>query len=92
MLNGIVDLSLRYKLLVLLGFVLLTFFGVRAVLTVPVDAFPDVTPNQVNIYTESPGLAAEDVEKLLTAPIETAMAGLSGAEEIRAESLLGLAP
>ena len=38
MLNGIVDLSLRYKLLVLLGFVLLTFFGVRAVLTVPVDA------------------------------------------------------
>jgi cobalt-zinc-cadmium resistance protein CzcA len=90
MLNGIVDLSLRYKLLVLLGFVLLTVFGVRAVLTVPVDAFPDVTPNQVNIYTESPGLAAEDVEKLLTAPIETAMAGLSGVEQIRSVSLFGL--
>lgn len=90
MLNGIVDLSLRYKLLVLLGFVLLTFFGVRAVLTVPVDAFPDVTPNQVNIYTESPGLAAEDVEKLLTAPIESAMAGLSGVEQIRSVSLFGL--
>ena len=90
MLNGIVDLSLRYKLLVLLGFVLLTFFGVRAVLTVPVDAFPDVTPNQVNIYTESPGLAAEDVEKLLTAPIEAAMAGLSGVEQIRSVSLFGL--
>ena len=90
MLNGIVDLSLRYKLLVLLGFVLLTFFGVRAVLTVPVDAFPDVTPNQVNIYTESPGLAAEDVEKLLTAPLETAMAGLSGVEQIRSVSLFGL--
>lgn len=90
MLNGIVDLSLRYKLLVVLGFVLLTFFGVRAVLTVPVDAFPDVTPNQVNIYTESPGLAAEDVEKLLTAPIEAAMAGLSGVEQIRSVSLFGL--
>ncbi|MDK9704744.1 MAG: CusA/CzcA family heavy metal efflux RND transporter [Sulfuritalea sp.] len=90
MLNGIVDLSLRYKLLVLLGFLLLTFFGVRAVLTVPVDAFPDVTPNQVNIYTESPGLAAEDVEKLLTAPIESAMAGLSGVEQIRSVSLFGL--
>jgi cobalt-zinc-cadmium resistance protein CzcA len=90
MLNGIVDLALRYKLLVLLGFVLLTVFGVRAVLTVPVDAFPDVTPNQVNIYTESPGLAAEDVEKLLTAPIETAMAGLSGVEQIRSVSLFGL--
>ena len=90
MLNGLVDLSLRYKLLVLLGFVLLTVFGVRAVLTVPVDAFPDVTPNQVNIYTESPGLAAEDVEKLLTAPLETAMAGLSGVEQIRSVSLFGL--
>jgi cobalt-zinc-cadmium resistance protein CzcA len=60
------------------AFALVAFFGVRALLTVPVDAFPDVTPNQVNVYTESPGLAAEDVEKLLTTPIETAMAGLPG--------------
>src|SRR4029077_12494506 len=57
---------------------------------VPVDAFPDVTPVQVNIYTESPGLAAEDVETLLTAPIETAMAGLPGIEQIRSVSLFGL--
>jgi cobalt-zinc-cadmium resistance protein CzcA len=90
MLNHIVDLSLRYKLLVLLGFALVIFFGARAWLTVPVDAFPDVTPNQVNVYTESPGLAAEDVEKLLTAPIETAMAGLPGVEQIRSVSLFGL--
>ena len=90
MLNHIVDLSLRYKLLVLLGFALVVFFGARAWLTVPVDAFPDVTPNQVNVYTESPGLAAEDVEKLLTAPIETAMAGLPGVEQIRSVSLFGL--
>ncbi|MFW5398025.1 MAG: cobalt-zinc-cadmium resistance protein CzcA [Candidatus Accumulibacter regalis] len=90
MLNRIVDFSLRYKLLVLLAFALLAFFGVRAFLTVPVDAFPDVTPNQVNVYTESPGLAAEDVEQLLTAPIETAMAGLPGVEQIRSVSLFGL--
>jgi cobalt-zinc-cadmium resistance protein CzcA len=90
MLNKIVDLSLRYKLLVLVGFVLLVVFGVRAWLQIPVDAFPDVTPNQVNVYTESPGLAAEDVEKLLTFPIETAMAGLAGVEEIRSVSLFGL--
>ena len=56
----------------------------------PVDAFPDVTPIQVNVYTESPGLAAEDVEKLLTFPMETAMAGLPGVEEIRSVSLFGL--
>lgn len=62
----------------------------RAYRLVPVDAFPDVTPVQVNIYTESPGLAAEDVETLLTMPIETAMAGLPGIEKIRSMSLFEL--
>ena len=90
MLNSIVDASLRYKVLVLAGFLLIVVFGVQALRTVPVDAFPDVTPIQVNIYTESPGLAAEDVEKLLTFPVETAMAGLPGVEEIRSVSLFGL--
>ena len=90
MLNSIVDLSLRYKVLVLLGFLLVVVFGVQAFRTVPVDAFPDVTPVQVNIYTESPGVAAEDVEKLLTFPVETALAGLPGVDEIRSVSLFGL--
>ncbi|MCL4470243.1 MAG: CusA/CzcA family heavy metal efflux RND transporter [Gammaproteobacteria bacterium] len=90
MLNYIVDLSLRYKVLVLVAFVLVVMLGVKAWQEVPVDAFPDVTPVQVNIYTESPGLAAEDVEKLLTAPVEAAMAGLAGVEEIRSVSLFGL--
>ncbi|NJD33447.1 MAG: efflux RND transporter permease subunit [Betaproteobacteria bacterium] len=90
MLNSIVDLSLRYKVLVLVGFLLVVVFGVQAFRAVPVDAFPDVTPVQVNVYTESPGLAAEDVEKLLTFPMETAMAGLPGVEEIRSVSLFGL--
>ena len=78
MLNRIVDLPLRYQLLVLLAFALVAFLGCRAFLTLSVYAFPDVTPNQVNVYTGSPGLAAEDVEQLLTTPIETAMAGLPG--------------
>ena len=90
MLNSIVDLSLRYKVLVLVGFLLVVVFGVKAFRDVAVDAFPDVTPVQVNVYTESPGLAAEDVEKLLTFPVETAMAGLPGVEEIRSVSLFGL--
>lgn len=90
MLNNIVDISLRYKVLVLVGFLLVVVFGIQAFRTVPVDAFPDVTPVQVNIYTESPGLAAEDVEKLLTFPVETAMAGLPGVEDIRSVSLFGL--
>ncbi|MFN0316355.1 MAG: efflux RND transporter permease subunit, partial [Burkholderiales bacterium] len=90
MLNSLVDLSLRYKVLVLVGFLVIVGLGVRAFFQVPVDAFPDVTPNQVNVYTESPGLAAEDVEKLLTFPIETAMAGLPGVEHIRSVSMFGL--
>jgi cobalt-zinc-cadmium resistance protein CzcA len=90
MLNNIVDLSLRYKVLVLVAFLLVVLLGVKAWREVPVDAFPDVTPVQVNIYTESPGLAAEDVEKLLTSPVESAMAGLAGVEEIRSVSLFGL--
>ncbi len=90
MLNSIVDVSLRYKVLVLVAFLLVIVFGVKAFREVPVDAFPDVTPVQVNVYTESPGLAAEDVEKLLTFPIESVMAGLPGVEHIRSVSLFGL--
>lgn len=90
MLNWIVSLSLRYRVLVIALFIGVIFLGIQALRTVPVDAFPDVTPNQVNVYTESPGLAAEDVERLLTFPIETALAGLPGVEVIRSVSLFGL--
>ena len=90
MLNAIVDASLRYKVLVLVAFLVVIGLGIQAFRQVPVDAFPDVTPIQVSIYTESPGLAAEDVEKLLTTPIEGGMAGLPRVEEVRSVSLFGL--
>jgi len=90
MLTSIVELSLRYKLLVIVAFAIVAFLGVRAFQQVPVDAFPDVTPVQVSVFTESPGLAAEDVETLLTVPVETAMAGLPGVEQVRSVSLFGL--
>jgi cobalt-zinc-cadmium resistance protein CzcA len=90
MLNAIVDASLRYKVLVLVAFAVVIGLGIQAFRQVPVDAFPDVTPVQVSIYTESPGLAAEDVEKLLTTPIEGGMAGLPSVEEVRSVSLFGL--
>lgn len=90
MLNRLVEASLRYKFLVLVAFGVIAFLGWRAIVTVPIDAFPDVTPAQVNIYTESPGLAAEDVEQLVTFPIESGMAGLPKVQEIRSVSLFGL--
>lgn len=90
MLNWILDAALKYKLLVILAFIVAAFFGVKAWQEVPLDAFPDVTPVQVNVYTESPGLASEDVEKLITFPVESSLAGLKGIEEIRSVSLFGL--
>ncbi len=90
MLEKLVEASLRYKFLVLVAFGVVAFLGWRAVVTIPIDAFPDVTPVQVNIYTESPGLAAEDVEQLLTFPIESGMAGLPKVQQIRSVSLFGL--
>ncbi len=90
MLNRLVEISLHYKFLVIVAFAVVAFLGWRAVTTIPIDAFPDVTPVQVNIYTEAPGLAAEDVEQLLTFPVESGMAGLPGVQEIRSVSLFGL--
>jgi len=90
MLNKLVEASLRYKFLVIVIFSVVSFMGWRAVSTIPIDAFPDVTPVQVNIYTEADGLAAEDIEQLLTFPVESGMAGLPGVQEIRSVSLFGL--
>ncbi len=78
MLNKIIDLSLRYKLLVIVLFLVLSFLGYRSYQNVPIDAFPDITPKQVVIYTESAGNSAEDIEKLITYPIESALSGMAG--------------
>lgn len=90
MLERLVELSLRYKVLVLIAFAVIGFLGVQAVRQLPIDAFPDVTPVQVNVYTEASGLAAEDVESLLTTPVESALAGLPKVQQIRSVSLFGL--
>jgi cobalt-zinc-cadmium resistance protein CzcA len=81
---------MRYKFLVVTLFGVITLFGIRAYEEVPVDAFPDITPKQVVIYTESPGNSAEDIEKLVTYPIESAMAGLPGVRTILSNSIFGL--
>ena len=90
MLNKVVDVALRYRLLVLVALAVVILLGIRAWRLVPVDAFPDVTPVQVSVATESPGLAPEDVEKLLTFPIESSLAGLPGVRAVRSVSLFGL--
>lgn len=90
MLTRIVSAALSYRLLVIVLLLALAFGGIRAWHDIPVDAFPDVTPIQVSVVTESPGVAPEDVERLVTFPIESSMAGLPGVKTVRSLSLFGL--
>jgi cobalt-zinc-cadmium resistance protein CzcA len=83
-------LLIGYKYLVLALFVAISGFGYKAYLEIPVDAFPDITPKQVVIYTESSGNSGEDIEKIITYPIESAMAGLPGVKLILSNSMFGL--
>ena len=78
----------RLLMLVLGGLVLAT--GTYSYTRLPVDAFPDVTPNLVQVFTETGGLAPEEVEKYVTYPVEVAMSGLPNLKEIRSVSNFGL--
>lgn len=90
MLDKLIELSLKYRLLVIVAFVTIAAFGFRAYQQIPVDAFPDITPKQVVVYTESPGNSAEDIEKLITYPVESALSGMAGVKLIMSNSIFGL--
>ncbi len=90
MLNKLIDISLKYRLLVVLLFVAISLFGFKAYKEIPIDAFPDITPKQVVIYTESAGASAQDIEKLITYPIESALSGMAGVKMISSNSFFGL--
>ncbi|MDQ7084167.1 MAG: efflux RND transporter permease subunit [Sulfurovum sp.] len=84
------ELLIQYKFLILALFIAISGFGYNAYKTIPIDAFPDITPKQVVIYTESVGNGAGDIEKLITYPIEAAMSGLPGVKMILSNSMFGL--
>lgn len=90
-LDRFVALALRERFLVLIGVAALVVVGVTAYETIPVEAFPDLTSNQVVIVAEAPGLAAPEVEHRIAYPIETAVMGVPGAEQVRSLSKFGLA-
>lgn len=90
MLNRIIDLTLRYPWLTFLGILALLAGGGYALYTIPVEAFPDLTNNQVVVVTDAPSLPPTEVEQLVTYPIERAMLGLPNKEEVRSLSKLGL--
>jgi cobalt-zinc-cadmium resistance protein CzcA len=88
--NGIVAASLRQRFLVGLFSVLLIAAGVWSFTRLPVDAYPDLSPPMVEVITQWPGHAAEEVERLITVPIEVEMNGIPKMRVLRSISLYGL--
>ncbi|MBW1882736.1 MAG: efflux RND transporter permease subunit [Deltaproteobacteria bacterium] len=88
--KNIIEFALSSRLLVLVLGSVVAIAGFRSYLGLPVDAFPDVSPNLVQIFTETEGLSPEDVEKYVTYPVETAMNGLPRLQKTRSVSNFGL--
>ena len=90
MFNRIIDWAVTNRLLVVLALITLTVSAVFIIPRLNLDAFPDVTNVQVSVNTEAPGLAAEEVEQLITYPIEAVMYALPDVQEVRSISKTGL--
>lgn len=89
MLNNIIKFSLNNKYLILLCSVLLVVFGMRTAVNMDVDVFPDLTAPTVVVMTDAHGMASEEVERLVTFPIETAVNGATDVRRVRSASSQG---
>src|SRR3954469_6915549 len=90
MIRAIVHFSLRFRAVVLVLAVAALVYGIHVASRAKLDVFPDFVPPQVTVQTEAPGLPPEDVEQLVTRPIESALNGLGAQKSIRSESIQGL--
>jgi len=90
MLSSIIWYSLRFRGVVAVVALIVMAAGIYQALRSSLDVFPDFVPPQVTIQTEVPGLAPEQVEKLVTYPVEAAVGGIAGLDSVRSESIQGL--
>ena len=90
MIKAIVDFALNKRLLVVALAVLLFGWGMVSFHRLPVEAYPDVADNYVEVITQWPGISAEQIEQQVTIPLETAMNGIPGIVHLRSFSLFGL--
>jgi len=90
MIRALVDFALNNKFVVLAIGILLTIWGAFSFHSLPVEAYPDIADNYVTIITQWPGRSAEEMEQLVTIPIEIQMAGLPHMTIMRSESIFGL--
>ncbi|HXL70499.1 MAG TPA: efflux RND transporter permease subunit, partial [Rhizomicrobium sp.] len=88
--NRVVASSLQQPFLVILMTLILIGAGTRSLDRLPVDAYPDLSPPNVEVITQWPGHAAEEVERLITVPVEIGMNGIPKTDNIRSISLYGL--
>lgn len=90
MLNAIIKFSIQNKLIIGLFTLALVMWGGWSATQLPIDAVPDITNNQVQVITSSPSLAAEDIERLVTFPIEVSLSNIPNLTELRSFSRFGL--
>src|SRR5271168_4073685 len=90
MIHRIVQFALQQRFLVLMLVVFIAIGGAVSFQRMPVDAYPDLSPPMVEVITQWPGHAAEEVERLLTVPVEIGMNGIPRMATIRSISLYGL--
>jgi Cu/Ag efflux pump CusA len=90
MLSAIIKWAIARRWLVILGAIVVTFWIFRTIIQMPLDVFPSFAPPQVEIQTEAPGLAPEEIESLVTLPIESAINGTPGVTAVRSSSASGI--
>lgn len=90
MLKALITFSLQQRVFLLIGAVVLVIFGWFAIQNLPIEAFPDVEDVHVVIVTQAPGMAPEEVERVVSLPIEYGMSGVSRLTQIRSVSITGL--
>jgi len=90
MLSAIIKWAIARRWLVILGTIILTIWIFRTIIQMPLDVFPNFAPPQVEIQTEAPGLAPEELESLVTLPIESAINGTPGVTAVRSSSAAGI--
>ena len=90
MINRLIETALNNRLFTVLMMVVVMAAGYMSYKQLPVDAFPDVSPNLVQVFTITDGLAPEEIEKYVTYPVEGSMTGLPGVKKVRSVSNFGL--
>ncbi len=89
MINWLIGVSLRNRFLVIAGFILVAGWGYWALLSTPIDAIPDLSDNQVIVFTDWPGRSPQEVEDQITYPLTVSLQGLPGVRVVRSSSAFG---